>query len=139
MDWGDRRERFRALMAGERCVYPGSVFDPLSARLAEDVGFEVGMLGGSIASLAILGAPDLIVLTLSELAEQVRRITRAGRLPLMVDADHGYGNALNVMRTIEELETAGPAAARSRTRCSRLLSVRPIRLNCCRSRKASAR
>jgi len=107
MDGDDRRERLRALMAGERCVYPGSVFDALSARLAEDVGFEIGMLGGSIASLAVLGAPDLIVLTLAELAEQVRRITRAGQLPLMVDADHGYGNALNVMRTVEELEAAG--------------------------------
>lgn len=107
MDWGDRREKFRALLEGTRCVYPGSVFDPLSARLAEDIGYEIGMLGGSAASLAVLGAPDLMVLTLSELAALVLRITRAGNLPLMVDADHGYGNALNVKRTVEELETAG--------------------------------
>jgi carboxyvinyl-carboxyphosphonate phosphorylmutase len=107
MDWADRRDRFRTLLAGSRCVYPGSVFDPLSARLAEDIGFEVGILGGSVASMAILGAPDLIVMTLSELADQVLRITRAGNLPVMVDADHGYGNALNVKRTVEELEAAG--------------------------------
>lgn len=107
MDWTDRRESARALLAGARCVYPGSVFDPLSARLAEDIGYEIGMLGGSVASLAVLGAPDLIVLTLSELAAQVLRINRAGNLPLMVDADHGYGNGLNVKRTIEELEAAG--------------------------------
>src|ERR1700743_1096512 len=107
MDWTDRRERARALLTGARCVYPGSVFDPLSARLAEDIGYEVGMLGGSVASMAILGAPDLIVLTLSELVDQLLRITRASTLPVMVDADHGYGNALNVMRTIEELEAAG--------------------------------
>ena len=58
-------------------------------------------------SLTVLGAPDLIVLTLSEFAGQAYRINRAGNLPLMVDADHGYGNALNAKRTVEELETAG--------------------------------
>jgi carboxyvinyl-carboxyphosphonate phosphorylmutase len=68
------------------------------------------MLAGSVASLAVLGAPDLVLLTLTEFAEQARRITRAIDLPLIVDADHGYGNALNVMRTVEELETAGVAA-----------------------------
>ncbi len=68
------------------------------------------MFAGSVASLTVLGAPDLIVLTLSEFAGQAYRICRAGTLPLLVDADHGYGNALNVKRTVEELETAGVAA-----------------------------
>jgi carboxyvinyl-carboxyphosphonate phosphorylmutase len=67
------------------------------------------MFAGSIASFTVLGAPDLIVLTLTEFAAQAYRINRAGKLPLMVDADHGYGNALNVMRTVQELETAGVA------------------------------
>ena len=107
MDWTGRRERYRALIEGDGCIHPGSVYDPISARIAEDLGFEVGMLGGSIASMAVLGAPDLIVMTLTEFAGQVYRICRAGELPLMVDADHGYGNALNVMRTVEELEAAG--------------------------------
>lgn len=107
MHWIDRRRRFRALIAGERCVHPGSVFDPISARIAEDLGFETGMFAGSVASMTVLGAPDLIVLTLSEFAAQAYRINRAGNLPLMVDADHGYGNALNAKRTVEELETAG--------------------------------
>ncbi|TWT01168.1 oxaloacetate decarboxylase [Reyranella sp. CPCC 100927] len=110
MNWTDRRRRFRAVLAGDRCVHPGSVFDPLSARIAEDIGFEVGMFAGSTASLTVLGAPDLIVITLSEFAAQALRINRAGNLPLLVDADHGYGNALNVKRTVEELETAGVAA-----------------------------
>jgi carboxyvinyl-carboxyphosphonate phosphorylmutase len=110
MNWTPRRERFRALLAGPRCVHPGSVFDPISARIAEDLGFEVGMFAGSVASLAVLGAPDLIVLTLTEFAEQAYRICRAGNLPLLVDADHGYGNALNAKRTVEELETAGVSA-----------------------------
>src|SRR5258706_5599538 len=110
MHWTDRRRRFRALLAGERCVHPGSVFDPISARIAEDLGFETGMFAGSTASLTVLGAPDLIVLTLSEFAGQAYRINRAGNLPLLVDADHGYGNALNAKRTVEELETAGVSA-----------------------------
>jgi carboxyvinyl-carboxyphosphonate phosphorylmutase len=86
------------------------VFDPVSARLAAHAGFKLGLLGGSIASALVVGAPDLIVLTLTELADQVRRISRASALPLLVDADHGYGNALNVRRTVEELESAGVAA-----------------------------
>ena len=110
MDWSERRRRFRALLAGSRCVHPGSVFDPISARIAVEVGFEIGMFAGSVASFTVLGAPDLIVLTLTEFAAQAYRISRAGNLPLLVDADHGYGNALNVMRTVEELETAGVAA-----------------------------
>jgi carboxyvinyl-carboxyphosphonate phosphorylmutase len=110
MDWSERRERFRAILAGPRCIHPGSVFDPISGRIAEEVGFEAAMFAGSVASLAVLGAPDLIVLTLTEFAEQAYRINRAATLPLLVDADHGYGNALNVMRTVQELETAGVAA-----------------------------
>ena len=104
-----RRERFRSILDGDRCVYAASVFDPISARIAEDLGFETGMLAGSVAAGTVLGAPDLVVLTLTELAQQVRRICRAGELGLLVDADHGYGNALNVMRTVEELENAGAA------------------------------
>ncbi len=100
----------RAILAGTQCLHPGSVFDPISARIAEDLGFEMGMFAGSIASFTVLGAPDIVVLTLTEFADQIRRITRAGNLPLLVDADHGYGNALNVMRTVQELETAGVAA-----------------------------
>jgi oxaloacetate decarboxylase len=108
--WTDRRERFRAILSGKKCVHPGSVYDPISARIAEDLGFEIGMFAGSIASLTVLGAPDVIALTLTEFADQAYRICRAGNLPLLCDADHGYGNALNVMRTVEELEVAGIAA-----------------------------
>ncbi len=107
--WSERRERFRAILAGNACVHPASVYDPISVRIAEDLGFEMGMLAGSIASATVLGAPDIIQLTLTEFADQAHRIGRAAGLPLMCDADHGYGNALNVMRTVTELETAGVA------------------------------
>jgi carboxyvinyl-carboxyphosphonate phosphorylmutase len=106
---GYSRHRFWQILDAQVCVHPASVYDPVSARIAQDIGFELGMFAGSIASLTVLGAPDAILLTLSEFSQQARRICRACPLPLMCDADHGYGNALNVMRTVEELENAGIA------------------------------
>ncbi len=105
--WTDRRRNFRAVIEGPRCVHPGSIYDPMSARIAQHIGFEIGMFAGSTGSLTVLGDPDLIVMTLTEFAQQCLRINRAAEIPLMVDADHGYGNALSVMRTVRELETAG--------------------------------
>jgi oxaloacetate decarboxylase len=107
MAFGKRREALRAILKGSTCVRPGSVYDATSIRIAEDLGFEVGMFGGSVASLAVLGDPDIALITLTELCEQMRRMSRAASLPVLVDADHGYGNALNVRRTVQELEAAG--------------------------------
>jgi carboxyvinyl-carboxyphosphonate phosphorylmutase len=109
MAFRKRREVLRAILAGNTCIRPGSVYDAISIRIAEDLGFELGMFGGSVASLAVLGDPDIALITLTELAEQMRRMSRAASLPVLVDADHGYGNALNVRRTVQELETAGAA------------------------------
>jgi oxaloacetate decarboxylase len=109
MAFRKRREALRAILSGSGCIRPGSVYDATSIRIAWDLGFELGMFGGSVASLAVLGDPDIALITLSEIAEQMRRMSRASALPVLVDADHGYGNALNVRRTIEELETAGAA------------------------------
>ncbi len=106
----EQRKRLRAVLAGSDCLHPASVFDPLSARVAESVGYQIGMLAGSVVSNTTLAAPDLIVVTLTEFADQVRRIMRVSNLSLIVDADHGYGNALNVMRTVQELEHAGVSA-----------------------------
>ena len=110
MNHTEQRKRLRALFAGSQCLSPASVYDALSARVAASVGYEIGMLAGSVASNTTLAAPDLIVLTLTEFADQVRRIMRACDLSLIVDADHGYGNALNAMRTVQELEHAGVSA-----------------------------
>lgn len=104
------RRRFRALLNSTECYHTASVFDPMSARIAGDLGFEMGILGGSVASLQVLAAPDFALITLSEFVEQATRIGRVTRLPIIADADHGYGNALNVMRTVVELERAGIAA-----------------------------
>jgi oxaloacetate decarboxylase len=109
MAFRKRRAALRAILTGSSCVRPGSVYDATSIRIAEDLGFEVGMFGGSVASLAVLGDPDVTLITLTELAEQMRRMSRAAALPVLVDADHGYGNALNVRRTVQEMEAAGAA------------------------------
>ena len=109
MAFRKRREALRQILSGPSCVRPGSVYDAVSIRIAEDLGFEVGMFGGSVASLAVLGDPDIALITLTELAEQMRRMSRAANLPVLVDADHGYGNALNARRTVQELEAAGAA------------------------------
>jgi carboxyvinyl-carboxyphosphonate phosphorylmutase len=109
MDTNIRRERFREILAGNTCVHPASVYDALSARAASDLGFEMMMLAGSVASMAILGDPDICLISMTEFVDLAHRICRAADAPLLVDADHGYGNALNVIRTVAELETIGVA------------------------------
>ena len=101
------RDALRTVLSGTEAVVPASVFDPISIRMAGDLGFRLAMFAGSTASLAVLGAPDIVLLTLSEFADLAGRITRAGSIPMLVDADHGYGNALNVQRCVFELERAG--------------------------------
>lgn len=109
MTASEKRNRMRAILNGPELISPATVYDALSARVAESVGFETGILSGSVCAATVLGAPDLALQTLTEFAAQVRCVTRAGNLSLFVDADQGYGNALNVMRTVEELEHAGLA------------------------------
>src|SRR3981189_1291450 len=96
MAFRQRRQALRSILNGSGCIRPGSVYDATSIRIAEDLGFDVGMFGGSVASLAVLGDPDIALITLTELAEQMRRMARAASPPLLVDADHASANALNV-------------------------------------------
>jgi oxaloacetate decarboxylase len=107
MNATEKRKRFRAVFTGPKCMSPATVFDALSARVAESVGYEFGLLSGSVSGAVVLAAPDMVLQTLTEFADQVRRVVRACNLSVFVDADHGYGNALKVMRTVEELEHAG--------------------------------
>jgi carboxyvinyl-carboxyphosphonate phosphorylmutase len=112
MNFTERRERLREILAGDRCIIPAPVFDAVSARIGEDLGFEAALMTGPTTSAAVLGAPNhyLALLTATELAQQVRRVCRACAIPVVAVAEHGYGNALNVMRTVEELESAGVSA-----------------------------
>ena len=97
------------MCSSDLCLSPATVYDALSARVAESVGYRLGILAGSVCAGTVLAAPDVVLQTLTEFADQVRRVMRYSNLALMVDADTGYGNALNVMRTVEELEYAGVA------------------------------
>lgn len=100
------RER---LSAGEVLVAPG-VHDALSARIADRAGFEALYFTGAGFSYTHLGAPDLGLVSLSETVWRLGAIAEATRLPVIADADTGYGNALNLIRTVREFERAGAAA-----------------------------
>ena len=97
------------LLADGGPIPVAGVFNPLSALIAEDVGFKALYFSGAAFS-ASLGVPDIGLFTLDELASAVRWVTRATSLPLIVDADTGFGEALNTYRTVRELEAAGAAA-----------------------------
>ena len=99
----------RSYLADRRSRLMVSAYDALTARIAEEAGFEVLHLTGYGASAAIAGAPDIGLLTMTEMVEACARITDAVDRPLVADADTGYGNALNVRRTIRAFERAGAA------------------------------
>jgi 2-methylisocitrate lyase-like PEP mutase family enzyme len=99
----------RSLQEGMVVLAP--CYDPLSARLAELAGFEALQLGGMSVEIAQLGAPDLGLVTATELVSHAARITSTLSIPLVVDIDTGFGGVLNVQRTIREMERAGVAGA----------------------------
>jgi len=106
---GGQPARLKELLSTGKLLAAPGVYNPLSALLARQAGFQVLYLSGA-ALAASLGLPDLGVMSLDELAAATRSIARAVPLPLMVDGDTGYGEALNVMRLTRELEEAGAAA-----------------------------
>jgi methylisocitrate lyase len=89
-------------------VFPG-VYDTLSAKLAERAGFPMAFISGYSVAATAIGEPDLGLLTQSEIIDQARRVCGSIKIPIIVDADTGYGNPLNVIRTIRELIDAGAA------------------------------
>ncbi|MBS3178997.1 MULTISPECIES: methylisocitrate lyase [unclassified Pseudoclavibacter] len=104
----DKRAAFRASLAsGELLRFPGA-FNPLSARLIEQKGFEGVYISGAVLS-ADLGLPDIGLTTLTEVAGRGRQIARMTELPAIIDADTGFGEPMNVARTVQELEDAGLA------------------------------
>jgi 2-methylisocitrate lyase-like PEP mutase family enzyme len=101
--------KLRYLLSKPGVTLAPGVVDALSAKLARDVGFQAVFMGGNATTAVRLGTPDVGLLTLTEMADSAARIVDAAGLPLVVDADTGYGNALNVQRTIREFERAGVA------------------------------
>lgn len=99
----------RNAVEGTTVQVPGA-FNALAARMIERAGFDAAYLSGGAFSAGVLALPDIGLFTLSELVQQTAHITRSVSIPLIVDADTGFGEAVNVERTVIELEAAGAAA-----------------------------
>src|SRR5919197_1084982 len=101
-------QRIRDLVASDTVLMPG-VYDAITARIAARLGFDIVFISGYSVSAARLGEPDFGFLTESEMADAARSVTRVSNAPVIVDADTGYGNAVNVMRTVTDFQDAGAA------------------------------
>jgi methylisocitrate lyase len=102
-------QRLRALLARDAILVAPGAFDALSAMLAARGGFEAMYMTGAGTVSALAGLPDVGLLSVTEMATNARYIANAVSIPVFADADTGYGNALNVMRTVREYEQAGLA------------------------------
>ena len=103
------RARLRELLAGPDIVVAPGAYDALSARLVEAAGFAAVYMTGFGTTASLIGRPDVGLLTMTEMVANARRICSAVDLPVIADADTGYGNSLNVIRTVREYEAAGVA------------------------------
>ena len=126
--------RLKRLLAGERCIVAPGVADALAARMVGMEGFEACYMTGFGTSLTRLGMPDIGLLTMSEMVDNAARIVDACGVPLIADADTGYGNPMNVRRTIREYERAGVASVHIEDqawpkRCGHLAGKRVIACN----------
>ena len=104
-----RAQHIRDLLKEDRPLVMGGVYDGLTTRLADQAGFEVLFMGGFSVAATLLGEPDFGYLTQTEMADAARRVCRLTTRPVLVDADTGYGNPLNVLRTVELWQAAGAA------------------------------
>ena len=104
------RERFRTVLSRPDCTLAANIFAPLSARIAHMLDYEVCFLSGSVHKVANLAVPDIVLVNMSDLVDVCRRITRIADVSLMHDGEDGFGNAVNVVRSVKELEAAGVSA-----------------------------
>lgn len=102
--------QLRRLIASKRTIVAPGAYDALSARIIEQAGFPAVYMTGFGTTASLIGRPDVGLLTMSEMAGHARRIVQAIEVPLIADADTGYGNPLNVIRTVREYESAGVSA-----------------------------
>jgi len=103
------RRKLKRLLARRQLLIAPGVFDGLSARLVEEAGFEAIYLSGGAVARS-MGVPDIGLLTMSEVIERAAQVVAAVKIPVIADADTGYGNALNLVRAVREFERAGVAA-----------------------------
>ena len=125
-----RRRLRERLKSGSVVIAPG-IYDAYGARFVEQAGFEAAYMTGNGVSASLLGRPDVGLVDLSMITSHARRVAAAVGIPVICDADTGYGNAVNVRRTVEEFEAAGVAAIHledqaSPKRCGQLPGARPV-------------
>jgi 2-methylisocitrate lyase-like PEP mutase family enzyme len=106
----DKRRLFKERLQHRPIVIAPGCYDGFSAKLVEFVGFEAVYMTGAGVSAGLVGVPDVGLLTMTEMVEQARRISDATGLPIISDADTGYGGPLNVRRTVEQFERTGACA-----------------------------
>lgn len=104
-----REDDPRTLIESGEPILTSGVHDALSARLIEKAGFKAAVMGGYATSACLLGKPDVGLLTMTEMSTQLRYICSATGIPVIADGDTGHGNAINVIRTVQEFEAAGAA------------------------------
>ena len=102
-----KTKRLRELIQGPEILIAPGAYDAMSAKIIEAVGFEAVYMTGFGTAAGVLGLPDIGLVTMTEMVENAKRIADSISLPLIADADTGYGNHLNVVRTIQEYEKAG--------------------------------
>jgi 2-methylisocitrate lyase-like PEP mutase family enzyme len=105
----DARQQLKRLLKRDRLLVAPGCFDGLSARLVEEAGFEAVYLSGGAVARS-MGIPDIGLVTMSEVIERAAQVVSAVKIPVIADADTGYGNAVNLVRTIREFERTGVAA-----------------------------
>src|SRR5881397_160071 len=103
------RKRLKELFARKKLLIAPGAFDGLSARLVERAGFEAVYLSGGAVARS-MGVPDIGLITLSEVIERAAQVVSAVKIPVIADADTGYGNTINLVRTVREYERVGVTA-----------------------------
>ncbi|OGA50356.1 MAG: hypothetical protein A3F74_11555 [Betaproteobacteria bacterium RIFCSPLOWO2_12_FULL_62_58] len=103
------KQKLRHLLKTENYIFTFGIHNALQAMIAEKLGFKFVYMGGHDTSLTLLGLPDIGVITETEMVTNARNIARAINVPVLADADTGYGNAINVIRTVQDYEAAGVA------------------------------
>jgi len=106
----EKEPRLAELVRGREPILAPGAYDALSARMIEQAGFPAVYMTGFGTSASLLGRPDVGLLTMSQMVDNARRIAQAVGVPVIADADTGYGNPLNVIRTVQEYELAGVSA-----------------------------
>jgi isocitrate lyase len=105
----DMRLKLRSLLKEKSYIYTFGIHNPMTAMIAERVGFDMVYMGGHDTTVTLLGMPDIGLITATEMINNAKNIARAVNVPVLADADTGYGNAMNVMRTVQDYEAAGVA------------------------------